>query len=282
MFINKFKEKIKEQSKDLPEEYFEGDKLIFQGFSWCILISNWNNNLIDLKTLDKKDDKSNFELVFKLIEENIGVPNFLEVEDFLNKKEKPDYTCVLTYGVVVMENGKKLKRSNRGSIIKRKSKSNASTLREGINKKTVFSRQKSSSSIKSVQISPSVLAKEENHNNKEKEKDVPTFLNRETSTKLLVSKIDEVFSQKEDFQVSSDWGPEEVYATGFSRKLFDALIEKVKTNTSDLQVQKEILNDILLMKNAIQNSVKRLKQLGKKKKKLLLDFNWFFFSYQEN
>ena len=66
------------------------------GLAFCAIIHAHKPNLIPFDDLDPADDAGNLELAFKVAEEQLGIPRFLDVEDMV-ESEKPDERSVMTY-----------------------------------------------------------------------------------------------------------------------------------------------------------------------------------------
>ncbi|VDN21238.1 unnamed protein product [Gongylonema pulchrum] len=66
------------------------------GMAFCALIHRFAPNSFDFRTLNPKDRRENFELAFRVAEQN-GVVRLLEVDDMLMMGDQPDWKCVFTY-----------------------------------------------------------------------------------------------------------------------------------------------------------------------------------------
>jgi len=65
------------------------------GLAFCALIEKFRPDLIDFDKLDKTDPKACLETAFKIAEDELDIPQLLEVEDMLGCK--PDEKAVTTY-----------------------------------------------------------------------------------------------------------------------------------------------------------------------------------------
>uniref|UniRef100_A0A5S6QNL0 Calponin-homology (CH) domain-containing protein n=2 Tax=Trichuris muris TaxID=70415 RepID=A0A5S6QNL0_TRIMR len=67
------------------------------GMAFCALIHHFYPDAFDFNCLDPNQRKENFELAFRVAEEQAGIVPLLEVEDMLMMGDRPDYKCVFTY-----------------------------------------------------------------------------------------------------------------------------------------------------------------------------------------
>ncbi|KAL9645609.1 hypothetical protein ABK040_000671 [Willaertia magna] len=65
------------------------------GLAWCALIHHFRPDLIPYKELSPNDAKRNLELAFKVAEDELGITNYLEVEDLLDVKRPEPKTIQL-------------------------------------------------------------------------------------------------------------------------------------------------------------------------------------------
>ncbi|VDD87519.1 unnamed protein product [Enterobius vermicularis] len=66
------------------------------GMAFCALIHRFAPDAFDFNMLDPRNRRGNFELAFKVAEDN-GVVPLLEVDDMLMMGDRPDWKCVFTY-----------------------------------------------------------------------------------------------------------------------------------------------------------------------------------------
>ncbi|TKR78206.1 hypothetical protein L596_019054 [Steinernema carpocapsae] len=66
------------------------------GMAFCALVHRFAPNAFDFYALHPQNRKFNFELAFRVAEEN-GIVPLLEVEDMLLMGNRPDWKCVFTY-----------------------------------------------------------------------------------------------------------------------------------------------------------------------------------------
>ena len=67
------------------------------GLAFCALTHHFFPNAFDYKSLSANNRKENFELAFRVAEEQAGVPQLLDVSDMLIMGNTPDYKCIFTY-----------------------------------------------------------------------------------------------------------------------------------------------------------------------------------------
>ncbi|PIC40193.1 hypothetical protein B9Z55_011626 [Caenorhabditis nigoni] len=66
------------------------------GMAFCALIHRFAPQSFDFSTLDPKNRRQNFDLAFKVAEDN-GIFPLLEVDDMIMMGDRPDWKCVFTY-----------------------------------------------------------------------------------------------------------------------------------------------------------------------------------------
>lgn len=66
------------------------------GMAFCAVIHRFAPNAFDFQQLNPKNRRGNFELAFKVAEEN-GIYPLLEVDDMIMMGDRPDWKCVFTY-----------------------------------------------------------------------------------------------------------------------------------------------------------------------------------------
>uniref|UniRef100_A0A8R1EKS6 Calponin-homology (CH) domain-containing protein n=2 Tax=Caenorhabditis japonica TaxID=281687 RepID=A0A8R1EKS6_CAEJA len=66
------------------------------GMAFCALIHRFAPHSFDFSKLDPKNRRGNFELAFKVSEDN-GIFPLLEVDDMIMMGDRPDWKCVFTY-----------------------------------------------------------------------------------------------------------------------------------------------------------------------------------------
>ncbi|CAL1286176.1 unnamed protein product [Larinioides sclopetarius] len=66
------------------------------GMAFCALIHHFYPDAFDFNTLNPKNRRYNFELAFRISEEQADIAPLLDVEDMVLMK-KPDWKCVFTY-----------------------------------------------------------------------------------------------------------------------------------------------------------------------------------------
>ncbi|CCD71621.1 Calponin-homology (CH) domain-containing protein [Caenorhabditis elegans] len=66
------------------------------GMAFCALIHRFAPNSFDFSKLDPNNRRYNFDLAFKVAEDN-GIFPLLEVDDMIMMGDRPDWKCVFTY-----------------------------------------------------------------------------------------------------------------------------------------------------------------------------------------
>ncbi|KAF1760199.1 hypothetical protein GCK72_008445 [Caenorhabditis remanei] len=66
------------------------------GMAFCALIHRFAPHSFDFSKLDPKNRRQNFDLAFKVAEDN-GIFPLLEVDDMIMMGDRPDWKCVFTY-----------------------------------------------------------------------------------------------------------------------------------------------------------------------------------------
>ncbi|CAJ0943154.1 unnamed protein product, partial [Mesorhabditis belari] len=87
---------IQNKIRDYPIEVTNFSSSWANGMAFCALIHRFAPNAFDFSKLDPKNRRENFELAFRVAEEN-GVCPLLEVDDMIMMGDKPDYKCIFTF-----------------------------------------------------------------------------------------------------------------------------------------------------------------------------------------
>ncbi|KAK0417349.1 hypothetical protein QR680_012956 [Steinernema hermaphroditum] len=82
--------------RDYPIEITNFSSSWADGMAFCALVHRFVPHAFDFAALNPHNRKHNFELAFRVAEEN-GIVPLLDVEDMLMMGSKPDYKCVFTY-----------------------------------------------------------------------------------------------------------------------------------------------------------------------------------------
>ena len=269
LFLKKMKGKIESYKKDIPN--FDGNSNTFLncGMTWISFLRHWNDLIFNVDNLDKNDDIGNMNKAFQKVEEYLGIPPFIDAEDLSNKQEGPELHSIMTYAVLVMESGKKLKKSGlRGSI--RRSKNKSYTLP----KKSAFGERSGSLSPEEVRknaLSPEITRNAMTPDMGSKSRGIPSFnssnniIPRQSSTKDLASKITELVVDTHPGN-GHEWTSEKINREifeklTFAEQMFDPLVTHIRKSFSDPGKVSLLVTDITAMRKGISGVKKRLKQL---------------------
>lgn len=68
------------------------------GLAFCALVNKFDDGLLDFNALNPSNIKENMTAAFRIAEEKMGIPQLLDVDDFLaDPDSRPDENCVMTY-----------------------------------------------------------------------------------------------------------------------------------------------------------------------------------------